>query len=240
MSQALYKRLTADFLSKVQAGEIKVGDRLPPEAEYAEQLGVSRSTVRLAFAQLEENGIIKRAQRGGTKVISDKPVKRYQMVGGGLFDILGDEKLLSLVVTDVCNVGVESVDELEEWRSTSRVWLSCSAKQHVPSNGSTPLVIKSFVPEHYCDINVAVGDFIDPVFKLIEQRYEVSVGRLKKVTTAEKCSESVACAMGLNEGDPVLLDVIEIEDTQGRLMEITYLYFDTARFSIESEYRVRT
>jgi len=68
MSRALYKILADDLLLKISNGEIKVGERLPPEAEYAEQLGVSRSTLRQAFSQLEHSGILKRRKRGGTEV----------------------------------------------------------------------------------------------------------------------------------------------------------------------------
>jgi len=84
MSRALYKILVDDILRKIGSGEIAVGERLPPEAEYAESLGVSRSTLRQAFAQLEQNGIIKRRKRGGTEVISNTPVQKFNMVTNGL------------------------------------------------------------------------------------------------------------------------------------------------------------
>jgi len=45
MSRALYKILVDDTLRKISSGEIAVGTRFPAEAEYAESLGVSRSTL---------------------------------------------------------------------------------------------------------------------------------------------------------------------------------------------------
>lgn len=43
---------------KVQAGQLIEGDRLPPEREFAEQLGVSRNTVRKAVSGLAQLGLV--------------------------------------------------------------------------------------------------------------------------------------------------------------------------------------
>jgi GntR family transcriptional regulator len=49
-------------------GRARPGDRLPPEKELAEALGVSRGTLRLALERLESNGEIVRRQGSGTFV----------------------------------------------------------------------------------------------------------------------------------------------------------------------------
>lgn len=46
-------------------------DRLPPEADLAAQLGVSRTTIRAALQSLAEDGIITRRRRHGTVVNRD-------------------------------------------------------------------------------------------------------------------------------------------------------------------------
>ncbi|WP_088006847.1 FadR/GntR family transcriptional regulator [Indiicoccus explosivorum] len=52
-------------------GELKPGDKLPPEMELMEQLGVSRTVLREALSSLETLEIIKRKPRGGT-VVNEK------------------------------------------------------------------------------------------------------------------------------------------------------------------------
>src|SRR5215210_5360253 len=53
------------------------GERLGAERELAERLGVSRSTVRAALADLERSGAIRRARgRGGGIFIADRKVER--------------------------------------------------------------------------------------------------------------------------------------------------------------------
>ena len=53
---------------RLAPGRARPGDRLPPEKELAEALGVSRGTLRLALERLESNGEIVRRQGSGTFV----------------------------------------------------------------------------------------------------------------------------------------------------------------------------
>ena len=50
-------------------GRYKAGDRIPPEAELVEVLGVSRVTVRAALARLAEREVLERRQGSGTFLV---------------------------------------------------------------------------------------------------------------------------------------------------------------------------
>jgi GntR family transcriptional regulator len=52
----------------VTAGDLRPGDRLPPERELAERFGVSRMTLRQALESLSKRGLLvrSRGRRGGT------------------------------------------------------------------------------------------------------------------------------------------------------------------------------
>ncbi|MGE5284711.1 MAG: FadR/GntR family transcriptional regulator [Actinomycetota bacterium] len=59
----------ADQLKKlISDGAVKVGDRLPPERDLAEQMGVSRASVREALQQLEMQGMLEIVHGGGSIV----------------------------------------------------------------------------------------------------------------------------------------------------------------------------
>lgn len=47
-------------------GRYKAGDRIPPEVELVDSLGVSRVTVRAGLARLVERGVLERRQGSGT------------------------------------------------------------------------------------------------------------------------------------------------------------------------------
>jgi GntR family transcriptional regulator len=62
---------------EIATGEFAPGQRLGAEREIAQRLGVSRSTVRAALADLERNGTIRRARgRSGGIFVAERKVER--------------------------------------------------------------------------------------------------------------------------------------------------------------------
>ncbi|MFE6554425.1 GntR family transcriptional regulator [Streptomyces sp. NPDC057746] len=49
---------------RIRAGELKAGDRLPTQAELAEEFGVERGTVRQALRLLQEAGLLSNVSKG--------------------------------------------------------------------------------------------------------------------------------------------------------------------------------
>lgn len=68
--QRLSDRIAQQFTQAMQSGELTVGTRLPPEAQLADQLGVSRGILREALTILEARGYLSRAPKGGTFIKS--------------------------------------------------------------------------------------------------------------------------------------------------------------------------
>lgn len=67
-----YEKVRAHIMELIDSGSVKVGDNLPGEMELAEKLGVSRNTVRHAFVELVQRGIVQRTRRKGTVYIGDR------------------------------------------------------------------------------------------------------------------------------------------------------------------------
>ena len=58
----------------IRLGLLGPGDRLPPERELADQLGIARSTLRQALMSLTESGhLVAMRGRGGGTFVSDEP-----------------------------------------------------------------------------------------------------------------------------------------------------------------------
>ena len=55
--------------AKLLSGEFKPGDRLPPERDIAEEMGVSRSIISMCMLELETEGFVKSVPRQGTFVM---------------------------------------------------------------------------------------------------------------------------------------------------------------------------
>ncbi|GAA4080614.1 GntR family transcriptional regulator [Actinomadura miaoliensis] len=75
--ESLRGRAWEGVLAAIREGGYLPGDRLPPERELAERLGVSRATLRLALHDLERAGqVVRRPGRGGGTFVAAPKVER--------------------------------------------------------------------------------------------------------------------------------------------------------------------
>jgi GntR family transcriptional regulator, N-acetylglucosamine utilization regulator len=70
VSVPLYRRLSDAVATMVGTGELRLGDPLPGERVLAEELDVSRVTIRKAIKVLEDEGLVRRRQGTRTEVAS--------------------------------------------------------------------------------------------------------------------------------------------------------------------------
>src|SRR5271167_5081259 len=72
----LYVQLRDQLRSLVHTGDLRPGDRIPASRELAQLLGVHRTTVANAYAELESEGLIQGHVGRGTFICSP-PVKEF-------------------------------------------------------------------------------------------------------------------------------------------------------------------
>lgn len=95
--------IIAQIRAMLQSGQLKPGDRLPPERELAEQMEVSRNTVREAIRMLEISGLV--TVRPGS--------------GGGAFVARPDSAVVARQLSDALNLTDVSLGDITE----TRLWL---------------------------------------------------------------------------------------------------------------------
>ncbi|MBO4259259.1 GntR family transcriptional regulator [Streptomyces griseorubiginosus] len=67
----------ADILrERIRTGDLKAGDRLPTQAELADEFGVERGAVRQALRALQEDGLLSNVSKGSPPRIAEPPVTR--------------------------------------------------------------------------------------------------------------------------------------------------------------------
>lgn len=101
LKQRRVSEAVADQLREaIYSGQLKPGDKLPPERELARQFGISRLMLREALRSLEQAGFLL--------------VKRGY--GGGAFVLEIDKQAVSRSLSAMIRLGETSVDDLTEAR----------------------------------------------------------------------------------------------------------------------------
>lgn len=68
----MYFQIRKEIIKAIKSGVYKVGDRLPTELEFCNELDISRPTIRQAFQELINEGYITRKKAKGTFVCKPK------------------------------------------------------------------------------------------------------------------------------------------------------------------------
>jgi len=91
--------VTTETIEKIKAmilsGELDPGDKLPPENDLAERLGVSRSSLREAVRALAVLNVVEAKQGDGTYVTSLTPKVLLESIGFGI-ELVSDPSLLEI------------------------------------------------------------------------------------------------------------------------------------------------
>jgi len=70
----VWVQIEEQLADRIESGALEPGERLPPERELADALGVSRMTIRQALASLAARGLVERGVGRGTFVRAEREV----------------------------------------------------------------------------------------------------------------------------------------------------------------------
>jgi GntR family transcriptional regulator, transcriptional repressor for pyruvate dehydrogenase complex len=91
------EKVASQLKKAIIGGVFRVGERLPPERELAEQMGVSRPSIREALQQLELLGLLETVHGGGSVVknLTEQEISKPMEI------VLREDRQLVLEVTEV-------------------------------------------------------------------------------------------------------------------------------------------
>ena len=234
----LYNQVCDNILNQIESGVLKVGDRLPPEADYAATLGVSRSTLRLAFAELEASGVLQRRKRAGTEIISDTPKKRFSMATSDIHELLSLGRDTEFVIDATKTVRTEDIAELDGLKSETGHWLEVSGTRTLAGEAAPFSTNRVYVPARFAAIEPLVRTAETAVFRTIENTFEVTVARVNQTVRAIACPKADAQIIGLKTGSPALRIEAQLFLQDGSLMEVSIATYDPERFQVSNDVKI--
>jgi DNA-binding FadR family transcriptional regulator len=88
-------RVIGAIVARIENGEFSAGERLPPEAELAAELAVSRLSLREAVRALAGAGVLE-VRRGTGTFVTDLRPERLVRASGSFLDLVGEQGVAEL------------------------------------------------------------------------------------------------------------------------------------------------
>jgi GntR family transcriptional regulator len=215
-----------------------VGDRLPKESILARQLGISRSTLRVALGYLETCGLISRRPSVGTFVAASIP----SSTDGSYFTSLDRfETLLQIAERTDMNLRIIYRD-VDQHRVTGEIASTLGVSegtfvsriQIVESIDDTPTAfLDTYISKDFID-KQSLSDYQGDVITYLSTFSEYAPSHTRSEIRAKNATEEIANKLELADGEAVLYLQETFHTRTGSCVAISRNYFvsDIFRFYI--------
>jgi GntR family transcriptional regulator len=226
----VYKQLVEELRDLIQSQASSLPIAMPTEAELVQSHGVSRQTVRRAYQELVEEGIVERVAGRGTRAVT---AGRYFRSTGSIEDLLA----LSMEVEFEVVVGLHEVEDSEvakllalEFDTVAQVVLRRYRDGQVTSvtTASLPPLIGKMIREE--DLDYSSTRRLGTVLALVEQRTGVQIETVRQEIKAVGASVLIASYLGLPIGSPILQVERTFYDTSQQPVQHASSFFNSDRY----------
>lgn len=224
----LYAQIAAALREEIQASAFEPSGRLPSEQELRSRFQVSRVTVRLALADLEQEGLIDRRKGKGT-------FTRGKQVRHSLDLLRSFHESLKTQGFDAAMQFIETDDSIAHDQHEG---LSVRVVRLHLADGKPIALGTSFVPKELGGEDwAALGDL--PLYAIIERRLGVALATAEFSVGLGQADARAAQELRIEEGQPVLLLERSSFADDGRLLDLTTFQIRAERyqFTVTSHYR---
>lgn len=230
---------------RIAHGEYPVGTVMPNEVDLAEQLGVSRSTLRAALGELQQAGMISRRRNAGTRVEALHPLR-----GPGSYS----QTLAT--IEDVAQYGAQTDRHVQEMTNEvtdetlaalldcppGQTWLRVSSLRSAPGASSPPLcwtdvyVAPLFAPL----VRERIADYPGLISTLIEDFAGHQTAEIRQTITALGVPKHLVAPLKVKPGAHALEITRSYLDAKDRVFIVSRSIHPADRFSYETRLRRQT
>ncbi|MFQ5921754.1 MAG: GntR family transcriptional regulator [Anaerolineales bacterium] len=218
----------AELLERSEPGEV-----LPSEPRLAEQLGVSRATLREAMSALEDRGLIVRRQGVGTYV----PPK---IIEAGLEELISIESMAARVGLDV-EMGDSEIlhrSSAPEEAQLLGVDQVIEISRVILAEGETVAYLVDTIGQGLIPETVLAKEFHGSVLDLLLERGEPALEYSKSEISAVSADGKVAERLGISAGSVLLRFEASLFAKDGQVVDRSQSYFLPGTFKFHVIRRV--
>lgn len=225
-----YQRLQNDLSDLIQ--RVPKGTKLPSEPKLAEQLGVSRATLREAMRTFESQGLLRRRQGLGTFVVGPT-----QVIESGL-------EVLESIETQAERIGVavtmgdfEIIHTKADHEQAGQLNLQkddplLKIRRVILTEGEPVAYLVDILPENLLSPEILENQFTGSVLDLLIHIGDPPLSISKTEISAAHAPVEVAKALKVQRGDTLLLLNALLFDEEGNPVDYSYSYFLPGNFRL--------
>ena len=197
----LYAVVEAQIAAGIADGEFPIGSRLPTEDELIQRFAVSRTTVRKAIQNLSNRGLIEIRRGTGTFVSQPRITQDLTELTGFVEDMaaLGHAATARLIDRTVIAADADVAQHLALTVGTRVIRI----RRVRLANGVGMSLDETYLPLEIGEKIVTHDLELEPIFTLLEQRYDIPLLEAEYKLEAISADQHVAAALGVEPGSPI-------------------------------------
>jgi len=230
-NQPKYRDIADTLRGEILGGGYGVGDPFPKEFDLCDRFAVSRHTVRSALSCLEAEGLLKRNKATGTVIRSVEPSAAFIQKLASVDDLLQYPVETKL---DPRNQGNTAADEtVARWfETTEGTPLSCICSVRSRIDDGLPLCWSEiYVRREYAGVFEEIGKDTRPVYRIIQQRYDIDISRVEIELGAVTMMNPEAEFLSVEEGTAAVRVLRRYYGRDGRVFETSVSLHPQDRFT---------
>lgn len=236
----LYAKVEAALISDISAGVLRPGNQLPPEDRLIERFGVSRTTVRKAIANLVSRGRVEIRRGKGTFIAPPKVTQELTQLTGFVEDMRALGRTATTRLLDKQSVPADEVAGRQ--LAVPPGSLVMRIQRVRMADGVAMSFDETYLP-HEIGKKIVTHDLdAEPIFSLLEDRYDLPLVEAEYRLEATIAAPDVAQALCIESGSAIFL-IERTSYTEGhRPVDYERLYYrgDLISFVTRLERRPRS
>jgi DNA-binding GntR family transcriptional regulator len=224
----LYFQVAQHLEQMIESGELPMGTRLENEIDLADQLGLSRQTMRRAIEYLVGRGLLLRKRGIGTQVVQAKVTREVELTS--LYDDLA--KTGRDPSTTVVSFSTEPAPDALAAELGLAAGTPVYVFERLRFAGAEPLALmRNHVPEHLMRLSAADLE-AQGLYNLFRAN-GISMRIARQSIGARAATAAEARALGERKGAPLLTMERSAYDEQGRAVEHGRHVYRASRYSFD-------
>ena len=239
MSQARYEVVAKDLMEGISSGRFPVGTLLPTELELCDLYAVSRHTVRAAITQLQNQGLVSRRKRVGTRVESATPVGGYSQSLASVSDLVHLAETQVRRIQNVLHFVADIALAKRLGLTPGEHYFRVSSIRVDQNNPRAPLCWTDvYAQEIYAGVVELAEQHPDELIAaLIEQHFGRYIDVVDQHVRAVLLSAEVSKSLNADVGSPGLNILRQYRDREGAVMVVSETTHPQDRFTLVSQMR---